>query len=80
MIERALSETGIEKTRAIMIGDTTFDIEMAHNGGITAIGVSWGYHDTSDLATLSPHHIVNNFGELQSAIFSHFNVKAGRHD
>ena len=27
-----------------MIGDTTYDIEMARNAGVGAIGVAWGYH------------------------------------
>ena len=27
-----------------MIGDTTYDIEMARAAGVGAIGVAWGYH------------------------------------
>ena len=32
-----------------MIGDTTFDMEMAVNAGVRAIGVSWGYHEPQEL-------------------------------
>jgi len=49
MIETALRETGVEARHAVMIGDTTFDIEMARNAGVKAIGVAWGYHSTDSL-------------------------------
>jgi len=28
----------------VMIGDTSFDMEMAAAAGVAGIGVSWGYH------------------------------------
>lgn len=49
MIEQALAETGAERAQAVMIGDTSFDIAMAHNAGVRAIGVAWGYHDPAEL-------------------------------
>ncbi len=47
MITQALAETGVAPHRAVMIGDTTFDMEMAENAGIAAIGVTWGHHHTT---------------------------------
>ena len=32
-----------------MIGDTSFDIEMAKAAGATPIGVAWGYHEPDEL-------------------------------
>ncbi len=49
MIETALRHAGVEAKRAVMIGDTTYDMEMAQNAGVRAIGVSWGYHPARDL-------------------------------
>jgi phosphoglycolate phosphatase len=49
MIDQALAETGAERTQAVMIGDTSFDIAMAHNAGVRAVGVAWGYHDPAEL-------------------------------
>ncbi|WP_370202815.1 HAD-IA family hydrolase [Salipiger bermudensis] len=49
MIEAALSETGVEPHRAVMIGDTSYDMDMARSAGILAIGVTWGYHDAERL-------------------------------
>ena len=44
MLEAAMSETGVSARHAVMIGDTSFDMEMARAAGMLAIGVSWGYH------------------------------------
>ncbi|KMK68232.1 HAD-IA family hydrolase [Puniceibacterium sp. IMCC21224] len=49
MLRSALSETGIEPHRAVMIGDTSYDMEMARAAGMLAIGVTWGYHDRARL-------------------------------
>ena len=49
MIEAALADTGVSNRRAIMVGDTSFDMEMARAAGILAIGVGWGYHDATQL-------------------------------
>lgn len=66
MIETALAESGAEKQHAVMIGDTSFDMEMARSAGIKAIGVSWGYHPVSALAAADV--IVNTASEIAPAI------------
>ena len=67
MLEAASSETGIAPDRAVMIGDTSFDMEMGKSAGFATIGVSWGYHD---LDRLSAHAdvIVDTFDQVDSAI------------
>lgn len=49
MLRAALRETGIEARRAVMVGDTSYDMEMARAAGMMAIGVGWGYHDRQRL-------------------------------
>ncbi|WP_146591762.1 HAD-IA family hydrolase [Puniceibacterium confluentis] len=49
MLRAALSETGVDAHRAVMIGDTSYDMEMARAAGMLAVGVSWGYHDRARL-------------------------------
>lgn len=70
MIERALRDTGIEKSRTVMIGDTSFDMEMGKIAKVTPIGVSWGYHDVNRLKKTGAKHVVDNFSELQSILTS----------
>ena len=49
MLEAALVEAGVAPSEAVMIGDTSFDMEMAVAAGVRAIGVSWGYHEPHEL-------------------------------
>lgn len=49
MIDAAMAEAGAVAADTVMIGDTSFDIAMARNAGVRAIGVAWGYHDPDEL-------------------------------
>lgn len=69
MIERALGETGADPERTVMIGDTGFDMAMARAGGVHAIGVTWGYHDHSQLSADGAEKIIHDFDELDNALF-----------
>jgi phosphoglycolate phosphatase len=50
----------------VMIGDTTYDLEMAHAAGVKAIGVSWGHHSVERLRTWAP--VVDSIQELQNLL------------
>lgn len=49
MIDQCMADAGATTATTVMIGDTSYDILMAHNGGVRAIGVAWGYHDAQEL-------------------------------
>lgn len=49
MIEAALTESGGDRAATVMIGDTQYDMAMAVNAGVRAIGVDWGYHTAQEL-------------------------------
>lgn len=49
MLEAALFEAGAMPQHAVMIGDTAYDMVMAVNAGIRALGVDWGYHTPAEL-------------------------------
>ena len=42
-----------------MIGDTTFDIEMAVAAGLASCAVSYGNHGAEELAGASPTYLVD---------------------
>ncbi|MFL2939869.1 MAG: HAD family hydrolase [Candidatus Poseidoniales archaeon] len=46
----------------VMIGDTTYDLEMANAAGVKGIGVSWGHHSSEELRKWAP--VVNSVEEL----------------
>ena len=64
MLERAMAETGLEKSDTVLIGDTVYDIEMALNAGAQAFGVAWGYHETEELKAAGAHLILDQLCEL----------------
>jgi phosphoglycolate phosphatase len=65
MLYRLLEETGVEAGRAIMIGDTTHDMQMAKAAGVARVGVSHGAHETAALLEYEPLACVNDCGELR---------------
>lgn len=66
MLQAACAETGIAAEQAVMIGDTSFDMQMARAADIPAIGVSWGYHDVARLTDADI--IIDDFAELPDAL------------
>ncbi len=55
----------VRARNACMVGDTSFDMHMAHNAGAHAIGVGWGYHRHDRLTKAGAAAIVENFGALR---------------
>jgi phosphoglycolate phosphatase len=70
MLHNAMAEAGTIVANTVMIGDTTFDIEMAKNAGVRSIGVSWGYHEPEMLLKAGAAHIVDTMDDLLEAISS----------
>jgi len=64
MLLKAMDETGAAAENTVMIGDTTFDMEMACGAGVVAIGVAWGYHETDELERAGAVRVIGDFGEL----------------
>lgn len=64
MVLRAMAETACEAVETVVIGDTSFDMEMACAAGATAIGVSWGYHPPEELTAAGAALVLNSPGEL----------------
>ncbi|MEK9967749.1 MAG: HAD-IA family hydrolase [Ferrovibrio sp.] len=68
MVLQAMAETGAVPASTIVVGDTTYDMEMARNAGVAAIGVSWGYHEESVLLAAGASSIIKDFGELPDLV------------
>ncbi|MEP2989863.1 MAG: HAD-IA family hydrolase [Parasphingorhabdus sp.] len=64
MVELAISEAGASTETTAMIGDTSFDMEMAVNAGTRAIGVDWGYHDTHELIEAGAEIVAKDMDHL----------------
>ena len=64
MIELAMKEVGAQPADTVMIGDTTYDIEMAVNAGVKALGVAWGYHPTAWLEKAGAHLVAQSYDDV----------------
>lgn len=63
----AMADVGAEASRTVLIGDTTYDMRMARNAGVGAIGAGWGYHAHGELCDAGAHHVAGHAGEVMAA-------------
>jgi phosphoglycolate phosphatase len=64
MIAAAIAEAGADPARTAMIGDTSYDMLMAVNAGVRAVGVSWGYHPADELVAAGAHGVALAVADL----------------
>lgn len=68
MLEAALFEAEVEAKHAVMIGDTSFDMLMASDAGVRAIGVDWGYHTAEELRAAGADEVATDMAHLESLL------------
>lgn len=68
MLETAMRETGATPAETVMIGDTTFDIEMGVAAGCRTIGVTWGYHEPRELIAVGADAMIDRYDQLVGAV------------
>lgn len=64
MVLDCLKHTGVDTADAVMIGDTTFDMQMAQAAKVPNIAVTWGFHTEPELVATNPDHIAHTFTDL----------------
>ncbi|MDP6346208.1 MAG: HAD-IA family hydrolase [Alphaproteobacteria bacterium] len=64
MLHQAMAETGARSEDTIMVGDTSYDMEMAVNAGVMPVGVAWGYHDADELRDAGAMAVLDDFRQL----------------
>ncbi|MFB0874729.1 MULTISPECIES: HAD-IA family hydrolase [unclassified Sphingobium] len=68
MLLTAMAQAGAEPETTVMIGDTSFDIDMARAAGVRAIGVGWGYHPPAELIAAGARAVAMDSAELRAHI------------
>jgi phosphoglycolate phosphatase len=68
MVHTCIADAGSHAERTLVIGDTSFDMEMANAAKTTAIGVKWGYHDEATLKASGAAHIARDVSDLPALI------------
>ena len=65
MLEELLAELGVPPEGALMIGDTTHDLQMARGAGVSSLAVTYGAHGRDQLAAEGPLACVASVAELR---------------
>ena len=65
MLLYLMDRLNVRPAQTLMIGDTTHDIHMAHNSGVTAVAVAYGAHPAEELMAADPVAVVQSVGELR---------------
>ena len=68
MMLRAMEELGAEPHQTVIVGDTSFDMEMGKSAGAKSIGVTWGYHHSDELVGAGADMLIDSYSELGAAI------------
>lgn len=76
MLQEILTELDVAADRAVMVGDTSYDLEMAQNLNMPRIGVSYGVHSIETLQQYQPLAIAHNVQDLHAYLQSVLNMDA----
>ena len=68
VIQYALSTNSISSNKALIIGDTKFDLIGGQTVGIKTMAVTWGFGELDDLLLYSPDYICHTPLEILSTL------------
>ncbi|WP_371188967.1 HAD family hydrolase [Thalassotalea maritima] len=68
MLEQILTTLSIEREQAVYIGDSRYDIDMAHNAGIDSIAITHGAGHIDELNQRRPTRMVHSVSELSKLV------------
>jgi phosphoglycolate phosphatase len=64
MVLAAMRDAGAEPGNTVVVGDTTYDMEMAQAAGASGVGVTWGYHPRAALESAGAIAVIDRFANL----------------
>lgn len=64
MLHDILAYTGVSADRALMVGDTTYDLEMAAAAAVGSLAVSYGAHERERLLRHQPLACLDSFADV----------------
>lgn len=68
MLSEILASTGFTAEQSVLVGDTSYDLEMAINANMRSVGVSYGAHSQAILKAHQPLAIAHGFGEVLALV------------
>lgn len=70
IVNNILAKAGVERSRAVMIGDSGIDIRTAAAAEIDSIGVAWGFRFANELYDAGAKRVVTTAAELETELFA----------
>lgn len=68
MVELARANFDTPTDRTLMVGDTSYDIEMGKAAGVATCAVTYGMHDADALRALQPDFLIDRFSALSALV------------
>lgn len=68
MLDEILTDLDLDAKQAIMVGDTSYDIDMAGNINMDCIAVTYGMHDKKHLESSHPTHFIDSISQLSQFV------------
>ncbi len=65
MLEQILAHFQLPPQQALMVGDSIFDLQMAHNAGMHSVAVGYGAQSMAVLREQRPHLAIERFSQLR---------------
>ncbi|MEB3899850.1 HAD family hydrolase [Pseudomonas putida] len=80
MLEQILAHCQVEPQRALMVGDSAFDLQMASNAGMHSVAVGYGAMSLEALSEFGPQVCIDHFSQLREWLAtSRTHSKVGEH-
>ena len=71
MLEEILVDFNTEASKALMIGDSEYDLQLANNAKVDGLAVSYGVHNLIRLLKHDPVGFIDEIGQLPDWLMNH---------
>ncbi|MCK4707495.1 MAG: HAD-IA family hydrolase [Gammaproteobacteria bacterium] len=68
MLDEILTDLDLDSCKAIMVGDTSYDMDMANNIKMDSIAVTYGMHDKEHLENSNPTYFIDAIDQLSQFV------------
>ncbi|MDO9623625.1 MAG: HAD-IA family hydrolase [Pseudomonas sp.] len=82
MLAEILDHCGVSAKRALMVGDSSFDLQMARHAGVDSVAVGYGAQSLAALREYEPALAIEHFMELHAWLVRRASgqlIKVGEH-
>ena len=69
-LQLIMEAKALQPEDVLMVGDTTFDLEMANAAGVPSLALGHGFHDQAALATCRPRAYAPDVSALRDILFA----------